>query len=63
MDMERLLRRIRQHPALWGEHGRLQEQKAHRILMRCKQKLAPSWDARADQIRHAYGQRLLQTYA
>jgi hypothetical protein len=63
MNAERILRRIRQHPALWGEMGDGKEAQAARILRKCKQRLAPQWRAHREAIKHARGQRILQMYA
>lgn len=45
-----MLRRIRSHPALWGEQGPEKELQAQRILARCKAKMAPEWEERKRQV-------------
>lgn len=63
MNAERIRRAIRAHPALWGELGPAKEEQAQRILKRTADRLRPTWDARADAVRHAHGQRALYTWA
>jgi len=57
------LRRLRSHPALWGDHGPAKAAQVSRLILACKARLAPSWDARAAALRHERGQRLLATLA
>lgn len=52
MNAERLLRRIRSHPALWGERGPEKEAQAIRIRDKCKKRLAPAWEARRNPTNH-----------
>ena len=59
MNYERMLRRIRSHPALWGEAGPAKEKQAERIRDKCKAKLSTEWDKRPDYA----GQRMLYMYA
>lgn len=47
-----MLRRIRSHPALWGERGPDKEAQAIRIRDKCKKRLAPVWAARRNFINH-----------
>lgn len=49
MNAERMLRRIRSHPALWGERGPEKEAQAIRIRDKCKKRLAPVWAQRRAQ--------------
>lgn len=63
MNAERILRRIRNHPALYGDHGPTKEAQAERIRDRCRARLAPAWRERAAQVHHDAGQRLLRAYA
>ena len=63
MNAERIRRRIRSHPALFGELGEAKERQAERILQKTTERLRPHWDERAAQVQHAAGQRLLRAYA
>lgn len=63
MNYERILRRIRNHDALYGERGAEKEHQAERIRDKCIARLRPEWNSRADEVRHAAGQRLLRAYA
>ncbi len=63
MNCERILRQIRAHPALWGECGEAKRAQAERIRDRAKMRLLPTWKARAEQVQHDRGQRLLYTYS
>lgn len=63
MNAERILRSIRQHPALYGERGESKEKQAVRIRDKAKARLAPQWAERAAEQRHAAGLRMLQTFA
>ena len=60
---ERLLRRIRSHPALWGDMGDAKERQAERILTACKGRLRIFWSERAEESAHRAGQRKLYTWA
>lgn len=58
-QLERRIRRLRNHPDLWDD-GIAKQVRVTRLIQRCKKKLAPYWDAtRTDYA----GQRLLQMYA
>lgn len=63
MDYEKILRRIRNHDALWGGLGEDKELQAERIRDKCIARLRPQWEEHAAQVKHEKGQRLLQTYA
>lgn len=63
MNAERLRQNIRQHPALWGEMGPEKEEQAERLLRKTAERLRAKWNARAEAVRHAYGQRILSLYA
>ena len=60
MNAERLRRRIRQHPALWGEMGEEKEKQAERILARTADRLRASWNARADELLRLAGDRYMR---
>jgi len=62
MINERRLSRLRSHPALFGENDEASE-RITRLLHRCKARLMPYWEARSADVKHAAGQRLLQTWA
>jgi hypothetical protein len=59
MNHDLLLRRIRQHPALWGCWGPAKQAQAERILHRAKKALAPVWAERRAELEHQRGQRWL----
>ena len=61
--VEKSLRWIRAHPALYGDLGPLKEKQAERIRDKCKAILAPVFRAERDESEHLKGQRLLQTWA
>jgi hypothetical protein len=62
MNIERLLRRIRSHPALYGDSGESKERQAERIRDKCIARLRPVWTERAAKVEHERGQRLLRMY-
>lgn len=41
--LETILRRLRSHPALWGDMGTAKEGQAERLIRRVKARLAPVW--------------------
>lgn len=63
MNAERIRRAIRAHPALWGERGAGKEKQAARILAKTAERLRPVWRERAERVAHAYGLRILYTWA
>ena len=56
MNAERLLRRIRSHPALYGDQGPEKEAQAVRIRDKCIARMAPEWE------RRAHARRAVQTH-
>lgn len=50
MDHDRLLRRLRAHPALFGDDV-MQSARVTHLILRCKARLMPEWDARAERVR------------
>lgn len=54
-ELERLLRRLRQRA--------FDNDKAAALIPAVKRRLAPIWDARAAEVEHQRGQRLLRLYA
>lgn len=50
MDYERLLRRLRSHQDLFGE-DRCRSDRIGRLIERCKLRMKPEWDARAECLR------------
>lgn len=63
MNYERLLRRIRNHPALYGDLGERKEKQAERIRDKCKVKLAPVFKKRADHSQTLRDERMLRMWA
>ena len=59
MNYEQVLCRVRAHPALWGDRGESKEAQASRILHRCKAKLEPLWQERADAIQRQRADRYM----
>jgi len=60
---ERMLHRIRSHPALYGDLGDAKEVQAIRIRDACKVRLADWFKHRHEEAEHARGQRLLYLWA
>lgn len=56
MDHDRLLRRLRPHPALFGDDV-LQSARVTRLILRCKARLKLEWDARAERLRQEADRR------
>jgi hypothetical protein len=63
MNAERLLRRIRSHPALYGDLGAAKEAQAARIRDKCKARLAPVWAKRRAKVEAAQSERHLRMWA
>lgn len=56
MDHDRLLRRLRAHPALFGDDVP-QSARVTRLILRCKAQLILEWDARAERFRQEADRR------
>lgn len=50
MDHDRLLRHLRAHPALFGDDV-TQSTRVRRLILRCRARLMPEWDAQAERVR------------
>ena len=58
-----LRQRIRSHDALYGSQGDAKEDQCERILRATSRRLSRYFAESYADRQHAYGQRLLQTYA
>lgn len=58
---EQVLRRLRQRVFDYEDAGK--GDKAARLIRKCKVILQPMWQAHADAMEHAHGQRVLNTWA
>lgn len=58
-QLERRLRRLRNHPDLWSGDAE-KEARVTRLIKRCKKDLTPYWDSTRTDFA---GLRMLQTYA
>ncbi|PRD43525.1 hypothetical protein C5748_09635 [Phyllobacterium phragmitis] len=56
MNYERLLRRLRSHPDLFGADERRSE-RITRLIKRCKARMKPQWDARVERLRAEASER------
>ena len=62
-ELFRLRRRLRNHDALYGSHGEAKELQCERLMKKISARLTRYFsEAHADRM-HAFGQRLLYTYA
>lgn len=59
MQYERILKSLRNHPALWGERGDAKEAQAERIIRKARARLTAAWNKRADDLEHKLSQRML----
>lgn len=50
MNNERLLRSLRAHPDLFGDDDE-RSRRVTRLILRCKARLMPEWQARAERVR------------
>jgi hypothetical protein len=62
MNYERLLWRVRAHPALWGDLGAKKEAQATRLILKLKKRLERVWSARRAHVDYLRGLRYLRMY-
>jgi acetolactate synthase regulatory subunit len=63
-ELERLLRVLRRRTFEYEDAGRTRDcERAEALMLAVKRRLAPIWDARAAEVEHQRGQRLLRLYA
>lgn len=56
MNYERLIRRLRSHPDLFGPDEKRSD-RITQMIERCKARMKPQWDARADRLRAQASER------